>query len=189
MIEREAVTSALAGPLVNARATSAAEAPCAPTPGREQGPLGHEARLGDRRGYVAPDDRPHARQAALADESRPTRDEPGDVLPERPAVGGGDVLDVGGAGVRRADETEDARAVAAAGAEERLDGVAAEVGVDGQRVGERRVAVARLEEGGRVRPGGRADVAALPSAITSRPASRAYAQTSSSRSEALAPSA
>src|SRR3990170_4352097 len=105
---------------------------------------------------------PDARQAALADEvGAPLADEPGDVLPERPAVGEGDVLDVGGAGVRRADETEDARAVTAAGAEERLDGVAAEVGVDGQRVGERRGAVARLEEGGRVRPGGRADVAAL----------------------------
>ena len=37
----------------------------------------------------------------------------------------------------------------------------AEVGVDGERVGERRLGAARLEERGRVGAGGRADVAAL----------------------------
>ncbi len=37
-------------------------------------------------------------------------------------------------------------AVAPAGGEERLERVAAQVRVDGQRVGERRLAVARLEK-------------------------------------------
>src|SRR3989304_1227500 len=55
MIEREAVTSALAGPLVNARATSAAEAPCAPTPGRSRTAWGMSRRASaTARGDVAP---------------------------------------------------------------------------------------------------------------------------------------
>ena len=44
MTERDAVTSALDGPLVNARATSAAVAPWAPTPGRSSTARGSSRR-------------------------------------------------------------------------------------------------------------------------------------------------
>ena len=64
-------------------------------------------------------------------------------------------------------------AVPAAGGEEGVERVAAEVRVDGQRVGDAAVRAPRLEVGGGVGARGRADVAALPSAITSRPAARA----------------
>ena len=82
-------------------------------------------------------------------------------MPERPAVGEREVLDVGGAGVRRSDEEEHPRPVAPARGEERLDRVEAEVRARGRRVGERRAVVARLEQRLGVGARGRADVAAL----------------------------
>src|ERR671923_51893 len=101
MTERETFTSALAGPLAKARATSAGVAPCAPTPGRSR-------------------------------------------------------IDCGSA--RRASPI--ARGcVAAAGGEEGLDRIAAEVRVDGQRVGERRALVVAFQVGGGIGARGRADVA------------------------------
>ena len=104
------------------------------------------------------DDGADRREADLADEVvAPLGDERRDVLPERPAVGQLEVLDVA-AGVRRLDEDEDAGAVAPRGGEERLDRLAAELRVDRQRVGARRVALeVRVGVGAR----GRADVAAL----------------------------
>ena len=51
--------------------------------------------------------------------------------------------------------------MAPAGGEERLDTVVSEVRARGHRVGERRLAVARLEKRGRICAGGGADVAAL----------------------------
>ena len=68
-----------------------------------------------------------------------------------------DVLQIA-ARVRGSHEHEDARAAAANRAEERLDRVAPEPGVDGERVGTRRLAAeVRLGVGA----GGRADVTAL----------------------------
>ena len=82
------MTSALAGPLVNARATSAGVAPCAPIPGsrrmdlRQQlSGLAHGARI--RRA----DDGADAREAALADDVlAELGDELRDVLPDLVAV-------------------------------------------------------------------------------------------------------
>ena len=92
------------------------------------------------------DDRADARQPALADERlAPLAHELRDVVPERSPVREREILDVGGAGVRGADEEEDARAVPAAGGEERLDRVEPQVRARGHRVGERRAVVARLE--------------------------------------------
>src|SRR5918997_812625 len=55
MIDRETDTSALAGPLVNARATSAGVAPWAPSPGRSRIDFGISRRASPTaRGYVAP---------------------------------------------------------------------------------------------------------------------------------------
>ena len=71
------------------------------------------------------------------------------------------ILEVAAAGVRRAHEAEDACPVAPAGGEKGVDRVRAEVGVDRERVGERGLGTARLEEGGCVGTGGRADVASL----------------------------
>ena len=159
MTEREAVTSALAGPLVKARARSAGFPPCAPTPGQEQDRLRHQlARLADRARMGRADDGADRREAALADQVlAPLGDERGDVLPHRAPVGERDVLDVA-AGVRGLDQAEDPGAVAAGGGEVGLDRLAPEPGVDGERVGERLVA---LEVGGGVGARGRADVAAL----------------------------
>ena len=84
MTEREALTSALAGPLVNARARSAGVAPCAPTPGQEQDRLRHQlARLADRARVRRADDGADRREAVLADEVvAPVGDERRDVLPD-----------------------------------------------------------------------------------------------------------
>src|SRR4051794_25016650 len=105
------------------------------------------------------DDGPDAGQPVLSDEVfAPLRHEPGDVLPEHPAVAEPDVLDAPAALVGGLDETEDPAAVAATSAEERFHRVAAEVWIDCHRVRNRGIA---LEVGGRVGPGSRADVAAL----------------------------
>ncbi len=69
MTDRDTVTSALAGPLVNARATSAGVAPCAPTPGKQEDRLRQELpRLADRARVRRADDGADAREAALADD-------------------------------------------------------------------------------------------------------------------------
>src|ERR671928_184778 len=55
MTDLETVTRALAGPLVNARATSAGVAPCAPTPGRSRIACGIRRRASETaRAWVAP---------------------------------------------------------------------------------------------------------------------------------------
>ena len=108
------------------------------------------------------DDGADAREAAVADELlAELADEQRDLLPERAAVGERQVLDVDAAGVRGLDEAEEPAAAAAAGGDERLERVAAEVRVHGQRVGDRLAALARLEVRVGVRARGRADVAAL----------------------------
>jgi hypothetical protein len=93
-------------------------------------------------------------------------DDPRHALPQRPALGELCVLDVGGAGVRRADEDEHAGAGGAGALEQRLERVDAEIRAGGERVGaeardraerRRRRADERLAVGGR-RHG---DVAAL----------------------------
>ncbi len=96
---------------------------------------------------------------------RPGADRGGDVLVERFAVAE-QILKETGAAVAGADEDEDATAVLAGAAQEGFDGVAAEVGVDGQGVGvpdgQRRAAVADAGEGGvGVGDGGVGDVVAL----------------------------
>ncbi len=128
-------------------------------PRQQHDRLRHQlARLADRARMRRADDRADRREAALADElGAPLADERGDVLPDRPAVGERQVLDLA-AGVRGLDDAEDPGAVAARGGEVGLDRVAPEPRVDGERVGERLVA---LEVGGGVGARGRADVAAL----------------------------
>ena len=161
--EREALTSALAGPLVNARAMSAGVAPCAPTPGRSRIACGSSRRASPTaRGCVAPttaptDESPHSPTSS----SPELADELGHLVPERAAVGEGEILDVGRAGVRGLDQAEDPAAAPAAGGDERLERVAAEIRVDGERVGEPVTPLARLEIGVGVRARGGADVAAL----------------------------
>ena len=76
MTERETVTRALAGPLVNARATSAGVAPWAPTPGSSIGVCGRRRRASETaRGCVAPTTvsvttRPATTQATLPAQTR-----------------------------------------------------------------------------------------------------------------------
>ena len=142
MTEREAVTSALAGPAregardVGRRRALRADARQQQHRLRQEPP-----RLADRARDGRADDGADAREAALADEIRaPLLDELGDVLPQRPAVRERQLLHVACARVRGPHEAEDARAVQAAGLQERLDRVAAEIGVDGERVRERRLA-------------------------------------------------
>ena len=163
MTERDAVTSALAGPLVKARATSRGPAPCAPTPGSSNTERGSSfLASATTRGAVAPTTAPTLERPRSPVRSAPQlRDELGHLLPDAPPVGERQLLDIGRAGVRRAHEAEDARSVQSARLQEGLDGVAAEIGVDGERVGERRLVVARLEIGGGVGARRRADVAAL----------------------------
>ena len=67
------------------------------------------------------------------------------------------VLQLRRPGVRRADEQEQPRAVAAARGEEGVERVAAQVRAHGERVGERRVLPARLEERGGIRAARRAE--------------------------------
>ena len=156
MTERDAETSALAGPAAKAAARSAGLPPCAPTPGSRSTERGSSARASaTSRGNVAPttaptDERPWSPIELLA----PVADEPGHVLPEQAPVREHDVLHVGATGIRRLHEAEDPRALATARLEKRLHRVAAEIRVDRDGVGER-------DERLRIRAGGRADVAAL----------------------------
>src|SRR5215211_4480294 len=72
MTERETETRALAGPLVNARATSAGVAPWAPIPGRRSTARGISLRASaTARGYVAPTTAPTLERPRL-----PTRPAP-----------------------------------------------------------------------------------------------------------------
>src|SRR4029450_8684471 len=107
MTERETGTSALAGPLVNARATSAGVAPCAPIPGRRRTACGIRRRASATAPRIGgpptspPPNRPPAREAALADEpGSPLVHELGDLLPDAPPVGEHEVLNVSAARVR-----------------------------------------------------------------------------------------
>ena len=163
MTEREAATSALAGPLVNADATSSGPPPCAPTPGRSSTACGSSRRASaTSRGKVAPTTAPTAESPRSPTSSSPhSRTRPATCCHRRvpsesvtsctsapPAF---DVL----------TRQKIPAPVAAAGGEERLDRVATEIRVDGERVGERRLVSRGLEERGGVRARGRADVAAL----------------------------
>ena len=163
MTERDAVTSALACPAENARATSAGVAPCAPTPGSRIGDCGRSRRASEiARGCVAPTtaptlDRPFSPSERLA----PLAHELGDVVPQRAPVRKREILDVGRARVRRANEEEHAGAVATTGGEEGLDRVEPEVGAGRHRVRERGRVVAWLEVRRGVRARRGADVSAL----------------------------
>ena len=81
--------------------------------------------------------------------------------PDRCSVREHGVLEIAAAGVRRANEAEDACPVAPAGGEKGVDRVRAEVGVDRERVGERGIGSTRLEERGCVRTSRGADVSSL----------------------------
>ena len=109
---------------------------------QQQDRLRHQpARLAHRARVRRADDGADAREAALADELlAPLVHEARDVVPQRPPVRERQVLDVRAARVRGLDDAEEPGAVAPAGGEERLERVAAEVRVDGHRVGERRLA-------------------------------------------------
>src|SRR5829696_8114235 len=132
-------------------------------PGQEQDRAGQDAaRVADRARVRRADDGADARETAFADEVlAPLADEPRDVLPEQLAVAQDEVLDVGATLVRRLDEAEDARSLAPAGGQERLQRVTAEVRVDGERVRESAHAGSWLQIGRDVGARGRADVAAL----------------------------
>jgi hypothetical protein len=112
------------------------------------------------------DDRPHPREARLPGKARGRLgDEAGQALVQR-LRGGRQVHQVGGAGVRGADEGEDPGRGRLGGGDQRLQGVAAEQRVGGEGIGAepgygapggRRLADQRLP----VRGGGDRDVAAL----------------------------
>ena len=163
MTERDAATSPLARPggerrrEVSGATALGADAGKEEDGAREQLPrLGHLARIGRT------DDGADGREAGPADEVvAPVVDEPRNVLPQQRPVGETHVLDVAAARVRGLDEAEEPGSAAPARREERLERVAAEVRVGGDRVGERRLTVTRLDEGGRVGARGRADVPAL----------------------------
>ena len=163
MTERDAVTRALAGPDVNARATSAGVAPCAPTPGSRMIDWGIARRASPTaRGKVAPTTAP-----TLDRPRSPTRSAPHSATRSATWCHSGrpsesvELLDVAGAGVGGVDEHEQAGAVAPARRQERVDRVAAQERAHGEGVRERRPHPVRLEERGRVRARRRADVAAL----------------------------
>ena len=127
MTDREALTSALAGPLVNARATSAGVAPCAPTPGSRSTDCGSSRRASPTaRGWVAPMTAPTLESPRSPTSSAPhSATSAADVLPERPPVREGEVLDLRAARVRGLDEAEDPAAVRGGRRRGRLDRVAA----------------------------------------------------------------
>ena len=111
MTERDAETSALAGPAANAPATSAGVAALRADAGQEERGLRQEPpRLDDLAGNVAPTTAPTDERPQLADERLPQlAHELRDVLPEQASVREPHVLHVGAAGVRRLHEAEDAR--------------------------------------------------------------------------------
>ena len=156
MTEREAETSAPAGPVVNAAATSAGVPPCAPIPASRSTERGSSARASrDLARERRADDRADRRETALADQVlAPAADEPAQRAARAAPVGERDVLHVGATGVRRLHEAEDPGALTPARLEKRLHGIAAEIRVDRDGVGER-------DERLRIRARGRADVAAL----------------------------
>ena len=141
MTERDAATSALAGPLVNARATSAGPAPCAPMPGsRQDGPREQPPGLADRARMRRADDRAHAGQAALADELlAPLRDEARATCCQSgfPSESARSWMSATPSFEVLTRQKMPAP-FAPAGRDERLERVAAEIRVDGHRVGERR---------------------------------------------------
>ena len=107
------------------------------------------SRLRDLARESRADDRADRREAALADELlAPAANEIGDVLPELAPIRERDVLHIGAARVRRLHEAEDPGALSPAGIEERLHGIAAEIRIDRDGVGERdeRLRVARAVE-------------------------------------------
>ena len=107
MTEREALTSALDGPLVN-RATSAGVALCPDTREQDDRARHLAPRLADDPRHGRADDRADAREPARPDEVRsPLVDELGDVTPHRPPVREHGVLQLGCAGVRRPHEEEE----------------------------------------------------------------------------------
>ena len=137
-------------------------------PGQQEGRARHElAQAREVLGRGGADDGADVVQAARAGRLRAEAvDDPGDALPQRPAAGELEVLEVGRAGVGRAHEDEHPGAGGARGVDERLERVDAQVRVGGEGVGaeagdvaerRRRDADERLAVGG----GGDVDVAAL----------------------------
>ena len=168
-IERDALTRPPARPGANAGARSSTRPPCAPMPGSRNGACGMSSRMRAMcSGTVAPTTAPTSdsplaalrRCAELGDDLR-------QALPDRAALAGElEVLDIGGTGVRRPHEHEDACAGRARAVDERLQRVDAEQRVGREGVGAesgdlaercRRAADERLRVGGC----GDRDVAAL----------------------------
>ena len=115
--------------------------------------------LSDRAGICGTDDRADRGQPSLADELlAPLRDELGHLVPDVSAVRENEILHLGPAGIRRLHDAEDAGTAAPACCEERLDRVAPQVRIHGQRVRKRRIA---FEERRGVCAGGGTHVAAL----------------------------
>ncbi len=142
---------------------SAGVAPCAPTPGRSRIACGSSRRASPTaRGWVAPTTAP-----MLESPHSPTISSPSSRTSSATCCQSGRPSE----SVRSWTSVLPAFEVltrqkmpppaAPAGGDEGLERVAAEVGVDGERVGERLPALARLEVGVGVGAGGRADVAAL----------------------------
>ena len=160
MTEREALTSALAGPLVNARARSAGRRALRADARAGAAPSAASACRASptARGCVAPTTAPTAERPCS-----PTRSAPHSATSSatwchigRPSESVTSCTSPPAFEVLTTQKMPGA--VAARGGEVRLDRLAPEPRVDGERVGERLVA---LEVGGGVRARGRADVAAL----------------------------
>ena len=162
MTERETVTSALAGPLVNALATSAGVAPCAPIPGSRRTDCGISflASL-TARGYVAPTTAPTLERPHSPTTSWPSSATslatccqtwfPSDRVRSWTSVPPGfDVF-----------TRQKTPPGAPARGDERLERIPSEIRVHRQGIRERCRPVPRLEVGGRVRARRVTDVAAL----------------------------
>ena len=145
MSERETLTSALAGPLVNARATSAGVAPWAPIPGSSSGACG-SSRLASptSRGWVAPTTAP-----TLDRPQSPTSSSPQEATSSATWCQSGRPSEsfrswMSPAGVGGLDHAEDPRARRGGSArEERLERLASQIRVDSEGVPDRAVAVPR----------------------------------------------
>ena len=133
---REAVTRPPARPGANAGARSSTRPPCAPTPGSRNVACGISSRARARcAGTVAPTTAPTSLRPDSPTPGAPSSlDDRGQALPDRPAAGELEVLDVGGARVRRAHQREHPGARGARRRHERLDRVRAHQRVDRHHV-------------------------------------------------------
>ena len=153
---RDWLQSQAHGKLVKARATSAGVAPCAPTPGSSRIARGSNLRASPTaRGCVAPMTAPTDSLYCRIEIRAPsaTARRPG---ARHAACGDNKILHLRATRVRGLDDAEDAGSVTAARREERIERISAEIWIHRHRVGERQLAVRRLQIRGGVRARGRA---------------------------------